>query len=100
VSQSEVVLVIIGKHWLTVSDSVGARRLDDAGDFVRMEIERALAAGKHVVPVLVSNASMPLAKDLPDSIRSLVNQHGIQVRPDPDFHGDMDRLIRQLGKVR
>ena len=99
VSQSEVVLVIIGKNWLTASNSDGARRLDDAGDFVRMEIERALAAGKHVVPVLVSNASMPLAKDLPDSIRSLVNQHGIQVRPDPDFHGDMDRLIRQLGKV-
>ena len=99
VSQSEVVLVIIGKNWLTASNSDGARRLDDAGDFVRMEIERALAAGKHVVPVLVSNASMPLAKDLPDSIRALVNQHGIQVRPDPDFHGDMDRLIRQLGKV-
>lgn len=99
VSQSEVVLVIIGKNWLTASDSDGARRLDDAGDFVRMEIERALAAGKHVVPVLVSNASMPLAKDLPETIRSLVNQHGINVRPDPDFHGDMDRLIRQLGKV-
>ena len=99
VSQSEVVLVIIGKNWLTASNSDGARRLDDAGDFVRMEIERALAAGKHVVPVLVSNATMPLAKDLPDSIRSLVNQHGIQVRPDPDFHGDMDRLIRQLGRV-
>ena len=99
VSQSEVVLVIIGKHWLTASDNDGARRLDDAGDFVRMEIERALAAGKHVVPVLVSNASMPQAKDLPESIRSLVNQHGIQVRPDPDFHGDMDRLIRQLGRV-
>jgi O-acetyl-ADP-ribose deacetylase (regulator of RNase III) len=99
VSQSEIVLVIIGKNWLTASDSDGVRRLDDAGDFVRMEIERALAAGKHVVPVLVSNASMPLAKDLPESIRSLVNQHGIQVRPDPDFHGDMDRLIRQLKRV-
>lgn len=99
VSQSEVVLVIIGRNWLTASDSDGAPRLDDAGDFVRMEIERALAAGKHVVPVLVSNASMPLAKDLPESIRSLVNQHGINVRPDPDFHGDMDRLIRQLKRV-
>ena len=99
VTQAGIILVVIGKHWLTASDSNGARRLDDAGDFVRMEIERALAAGKHVVPVLVSNASMPMSKDLPESIRSLVNQHGIQVRPDPDFHGDMDRLIRQLGRV-
>lgn len=99
VTQAGIILVVIGKHWLTASDSDGARRLDDAGDFVRMEIERALAAGKHVVPVLVSNAAMPLAKDLPESIRSLVNQHGIQVRPDPDFHGDMDRLIRQLRRV-
>ncbi len=99
VERSDIVLVIIGKHWLNVSDSSGARRLDDSSDFVRMEIEQALAAGKHVVPVLVSNTSMPLAKDLPESIRSLVNQHGIQIRPDPDFHGDMDRLIRQLGRV-
>jgi hypothetical protein len=65
VSKSDIVLVIIGKRWLDVTDNEGYRRLDDAGDFVRMEIERALAAGKHVVPVLVSNASMPLAKDLP-----------------------------------
>jgi hypothetical protein len=99
VSKSDIVLVIIGKRWLDVTDNEGYRRLDDAGDFVRMEIERALAAGKHVVPVLVSNASMPLAKDLPESIRSLVNQHGTQVRHDPDFHGDMDRLTGQLRKV-
>jgi hypothetical protein len=99
VSKSDIVLVIIGKRWLDVTDNEGYRRLDDAGDFVRMEIERALAAGKHVVPVLVSNASMPLAKDLPESIRSLVNQHGTQVRHDPDFHGDMERLIRQLRKA-
>jgi O-acetyl-ADP-ribose deacetylase (regulator of RNase III) len=100
VTQAGIILVVIGKHWLTASDCDGARRLDDTGDFVRMEIEQALAAGKHVVPVLVSNAAMPMSKDLPESIRSLVNQHGIQVRPDPDFHGDMDRLIRQLKRVR
>jgi hypothetical protein len=99
VERADVVLVIIGKHWLHVSDSSGARRLDDSTDFVRMEIERAFASGKYVVPVLVSNSSMPLSKDLPESIQSLVKQHGIQVRPDPDFHGDMDRLIRQLNKV-
>jgi hypothetical protein len=45
------------------------------------------------VPVLVGNAAMPNEDDLPDEIRGLAYRNAISVRPDPDFHKDLDRLI-------
>jgi formylglycine-generating enzyme required for sulfatase activity len=95
----DVVVVIIGRDWVTATDSQGRRRLDDPNDFVRIEVEAALRAQVPVIPVLVSNASMPLADELPLSIRSLVTRNGIAVRPDPDFGHDMDRLIRGIEQV-
>ncbi|MGH2515497.1 MAG: toll/interleukin-1 receptor domain-containing protein, partial [Ktedonobacterales bacterium] len=89
-------LVIIGRQWLTLTTPEGIRRLDIPGDFVRAEIEMGLHNGLVVVPVLVDNASMPYADALPESIRELVEYNGAQVRNDPDFNPDMQRLIRQL----
>ena len=31
----DVMLVVIGTHWINISDRDGNRRLDDANDFVR-----------------------------------------------------------------
>lgn len=95
-SQAKVALVIIGPKWAAISDSEGNCRLDNPDDFVRLEVEQALASGKPVIPVLVSNASMPDVNQLPASLRPLVHQNGIQVRPDPDFHRDMDVLLEKL----
>jgi TIR domain-containing protein len=94
IGQSAVELVIIGPRWLTVSTGVfRGRRLDDPGDYVRLEIETALKYGVPVIPVLVAGASMPSAGRLPDSLKRLVERNGIQVRPDPDFRRDMERVI-------
>ena len=69
------------------------RRLDDARDLARIEIASALARGIPVVPVLVGGAVMPTGEELPDEIQGLAYRNGISVRPDPDFHKDLDRLI-------
>src|SRR5205085_1681313 len=66
--KSGVVLVIIGRDWLTATDEQGIRRLDDPHDFVRIEVEAALRANVPVIPVLVTGATMPSAKDLPPSM--------------------------------
>jgi hypothetical protein len=58
-SKASVVLVVIGPDWVTAEDEHGRRRLDDPSDFVRLEVELALRADMPVIPVLVSNASMP-----------------------------------------
>ncbi|MCL4875426.1 MAG: TIR domain-containing protein [Anaerolineae bacterium] len=99
VSQCDVVLVIIGKNWLNVTDEHGQRRLDNPRDFVRIEIETALArVGTTVIPVRVEGAGMPGTADLPDSLRDLSFISAAVVQDDPNFHHDVDRLIKAINK--
>src|SRR5271163_1026261 len=61
VSSCGVLLAMIGSTWATVTDASGNRRLDNANDFVRLEIATALTRGTPVIPVLVHGAKMPSA---------------------------------------
>ena len=96
ISESRVAIAVIGKDWLDVRTEAGDRRLDDSRDHLRIEVEVALQRNIPLVPVLVQGASLPTEDDLPQSLRLLAFRNGIEVRPDPDFHGDMDRLIRGI----
>jgi hypothetical protein len=98
VGECRVLLAVIGDRWVDADDPDGKRRLDDPADFVRVEIESALARGIPVIPLLVRGAPMPVEEMLPVSLRGLVYRNGIQIRPDPDFHRDMDRLISSLNE--
>jgi formylglycine-generating enzyme required for sulfatase activity len=93
VAKCEVFLAVIGRDWLKKRGSKGKSRLEDPGDFVRIEVESALKRQIPVIPVLVSGAAIPSADRLPNSLRDLSYRNGLVVRPDPDFHRDMDRLI-------
>ena len=93
VSETQVLLAIIGDRWLDAADADGRRRLDDPHDYVRTEIELALERGIQVIPLLVRGAQMPDADQLPAGLKALAYRNGISIRPDPDFHNDMDRLI-------
>ena len=96
-SQCRVFLAVIGDRWAGTDAATGKRRIDDPYDHVRLELELALARNIPVIPVLVRNFSIPGADKLPESLQSLAYRNGINVRPDPDFHGDMDRLIKGIG---
>lgn len=97
VNKADVLLLIIGKDWLNVTDDLGRRRLDDPNDFVRIEAEHGLQRGRMlVVPVLVGGARMPTEADLPDSMRELAFRNAAIVRDDPDFRRDITRLIDQI----
>ncbi len=100
VGMCEVLLAVVGRDWLSVTDEDGVRRLDKPGDFVRLELESALRRNIPVVPLLVRRASMPKAKDLPESIREFSRRNGMPVRADPDFRTDCDRLIEGLERDR
>jgi len=91
-----VLLAVIGPQWLDARTAEGRRRLDDPGDFVRIEIETALSEGVTVIPVLVQGASMPPATELPPSLRPLAMRNASPVRNDPDFTTDMQRLLQAL----
>ncbi len=99
VNACDVMLVIIGQHWLNITDEEGNRRLDNPTDFVRIEIQSGLQRGDArclVIPVIIDSSMMPSANKLPLELRELAFKNAITVHDDPDFHRDMERLIRQL----
>jgi hypothetical protein len=93
-----VLLAVIGKNWNPLTDS-GQRRLSDPNDHLGIEIETALKRKIPVIPVLVDGVKMPAAHELPQALAGLVYYNGVMVRPDPDFHHDMDRLSRAIKKL-
>jgi hypothetical protein len=50
VANSDVLLVIVGEHWLG-ADEGGNRRTDDETDFVRFEVETALSNRIPIIPI-------------------------------------------------
>ncbi len=94
-----VMLAIVGPYWTQARNPAGQRRLEDADDFVRIELETALARDIPVVPVLVAHAQLPVGSELPGSLASLVFRQSIEVRPDPDFHNDATRLVTALRAI-
>jgi len=103
VSQCDVLLAMISDKWLDAAYEAGpkkgTRRLDDPGDFVRIEIEAALQRRIPVVPVLLGKALMPAEEDLPASLAVLAYRQAAEVRPGKDFRGHVQRLIEDLEKL-
>lgn len=87
----DVLLAIIGHHWLNVTDEYGQRRLDQPDDFVRIEIAVALEQNKLVIPILVGGARMPDAKLMPDSIAALGRRNAYMLSH-KNFAQDVDGL--------
>lgn len=79
VAACDVFLAVIGPHWLDVKDEFGARRLDNANDFVRIELEAALNRKIRVIPVLVDGAQMPRESDLPGPLRPLARRNAVRL---------------------
>jgi len=98
VGECGALLALIGQEWLHATNAAGQRRLDLADDFVTLEIAGALKRPEVlVVPVLVENARMPAADELPPSIRSLAHRQAVTIR-DETWDEDVDRLASVLAR--
>lgn len=98
VGSCEVLIVMIGREWLTATDASGHRRLDNSADFVRLEVATALARGIRVIPVLVEGAAMPRADELPPDLAKLARRNAIELS-DARWAYDVDRLLRTIEEV-
>jgi len=94
--KTTVGLVVIGPLWVSMTNADGTRRLDDPGDFVRLEVSALLTMGIPVVPCLVSGAQLPEHPELPVPLRPLLSRQGVSLRPDPNFQHDLDGLLERL----
>jgi hypothetical protein len=95
VAECDIVLAVIGKGWLDSRDAAGNRRLEDTGDFVRIEITSALNQGKRVIPVLVGDAQMPHPEDLPEALRPLTRRNAVRLTHER-FRADTQGLIKAI----
>ena len=98
VGSTNVLLAVIGNEWLTITDEVGRRRLDNPDDFVRLEIEAALSRGVRVIPILVDGARMPRADELPPSLAPLTRRQALELSP-TRFASDTSRLLKVLERT-
>lgn len=94
-----VLLAVIGPRWIDAQDASGNRRLDDANDYTRLEIARALKRdGVRVIPVLVEGAEMPATDQLPDDLDALARRNAIELT-DKRWDFDVSQLVVTVRKV-
>jgi hypothetical protein len=98
VGACDVLLVLIGAHWLAITDEAGRPRLQNPDDFVRLEIEAALQRKVRIIPILVGRAKMPPADQLPASLGKLVHRQALALDP-TRFEADTRRLVRVIEKT-
>ena len=92
-----VLLVLMGNAWLNTPGSSG-RRLDQAGDWVRLEIATALQRGVRVIPVLLEQAQMPAEAELPDDLKPLARRQAISLS-DARWQSDVDHVMATLNHI-
>ena len=97
----KVVLVVIGPRWITIADEQNRPRISLAEDVHHQEIALALSQSDlTVIPVLVDEAPMPRAEQLPQDLQKLCEQ---QARKIGDTQArrkaDLEVLIKDIESV-
>jgi len=102
--EARVAMVVIGPWWLRVTvdpnNARSPRRIDDPGDWVRIEIETLLRRdGVAVIPLLLGGANIPESGDLPPSLQALPDRNAMSLRPYPDFEHSVRLVIEAIAKL-
>jgi len=97
--RADVLVAVIGPGWLGHRVGESTRRIDDATDFVRLEIGGALRRGIPVIPILVDKTLMPMEDTLPDDLKPLVFRNALMLDSGIDFHHHADRLITGIRRL-
>ena len=93
---SDALAVLIGNDWLDGKDASAPSPLHNPADYVRREIEAALARNISITPVLLNGAQMPRPDQLPDAIREFSYGEGFELSP-TRWAADVRLLRKRLG---
>jgi hypothetical protein len=91
IARSSIVLTLIGPRWL----GEGRLRIFAPDDLVRFEIATALTQAKRIIPILVNNAQMPEAEEMPDDVAGLRALNAVELRHSR-FDDDFANLMRAV----
>ena len=97
VTECSVLLVIMGRTWLTAKSARGLG-LGDQSDFVTAEIALALQLKKIVIPVLIDGALLPQETELPPVLKALAFFDAIPL-DHLKFEQDSQSLIDVLSTI-
>jgi TIR domain len=97
VGECDVLVALIGKRWVG-SETGGASRLDNARDYVRLEVSTALARDIRVIPVLVDGMTMPHEDSLPSPVQLIIRRNAIEIS-NTRFNYDVEQLITAVRKI-
>lgn len=86
-------ICMIGPNWLTP-------RLTNEEDWVRHEIEAALARGIPIIPILIEGAKQPERVSLPPSLAPLLDRQALEIDSGLDFDVHLDRLVVAINYAR
>ena len=96
VENAQIMIVLIGPHWL---EPLG-RDVDwtpcGKSDYVCTEIKAALALKLPIIPLLHERNSLPAPEEFPVDIRAMAFRHALILRDDPFFNSDVQKLIADI----
>lgn len=99
VSSCTVLIAVMGRSWAEAPGPDGRPRLQDEGDFVRLEVGTAVQnPDVTVIPALVDKARMPKAEQLPDEMRALTRRNALELS-DGRWRYDVGRLNDTLEQL-
>jgi hypothetical protein len=102
VAECDVMLVMVGRGWLSAASDEGERRLDNPEDFIRLEIESAIQLDKLVIPVLINKTDMPRASELPATLKPFARFQAVrltQERVRADMSGIANHIAQALTDI-
>lgn len=94
----DVVLALIGSRWAEITDAQGRQRLSDPNDYVRREILAAWQHDVRVIPVLLGDAVIPKANQLPAELQTLPNFNAMRLS-DRHWERDVDGIGDEIRKA-
>ena len=92
IAGSDTALIVIGPRWAEILQQ---RAQEQQRDYVRQEIESALARQVTIVPVLVGGATMAELNGLPGKLSAISEYEAVELH-DSTFSEDCARLAKSL----
>lgn len=97
ISSCDCVVAVIGQDW--TGKGAKKARIFNQNDFVRLEIKHALQQEIPVIPVLVNQAHLPSAAELPEDIKGILSQPVLELSDD-NWLADFQKFLDMLNSLR